>query len=257
MRELLSKITTITYAIKGSAKDVDFHQVCIVILLPFHLKTDSLIGFTVNPPTTMNDKLDINLHSYITPVARYFEWFYQTQNMVMSAVTDPYASSTVRHELLHALLLPHPFLGGKTLPDVLKEYREKMHDIRLTEFGCVEPDVTTPVLFDLMKEKDFKTAVVDEYLIKNLGKNAAEFSDGKTKGLFTMWDVNNSIFFKPTETDNIMDYSKVVQVDLVDKFQDVLGKWHASVSWIDKSKRVLFKYQWEMARATVALLASY
>lgn len=264
--ELLSKITKFRHTVNGTSKVEEFHRLYLAVLLPFHFKS-SHAGYTSLPPSTDNGVLDACLHSFIFPAGKYWEEYYETRkktywpnmnesDITINPVANPYGSATLIHEFLHALLLRHTFLNDReTIDSLLNNYRNYLKSIGLTEFGTVEPDETIPVLFDLMREMDLKKAVVDEYLIKLHGSKIEDVSAPLVMGLFTLAKLNNPVIFNQFATRNIMDYFKS-EIDP----KGTLGfddKLRVDLNWSGTEKKVLFKYQWELARATVAFLASY
>jgi hypothetical protein len=265
MADLLAKVATFKHTVNGTPKVEEIHRLFVVIVLPFHFNS-SHAGYTPSPPSTKDGILDTCLHTFILPQGKYWEEYYETNKKTLfnmneadiqiNPVVNFYGCATMIHEVLHGLLLRHTFLNDReTITSLLDNYRSYLKSIGLTEFGAVEPDVTTPVMFDLMREMDLKTAVVDEYLIKQFHSKAEDVSAPLVTGLFTMAKLNSPVIFNQYSTKNRMDYFKNEVTASSTLGSD--NKLRVDVIWSGTEKKVLFKYQWELARATVAFLASY
>jgi hypothetical protein len=262
---LFSKLKQFKKSANSAALPI--HGVIFITILPFYwteTQDNKVSGFSPDP-ALIDSSLTAPLHCYILPTGtylyddytlnkkKYYPDFDEAKISVPS-VSEPYLESTLVHEFLHTMQLGHTFPESADALQGLADFSQRMTDIDLTEFGDRAAG-TTPSgsnLFEMLRDGDLRSALIDGYFVAELHRN--DVLPPLSKGWLYMKHINENVFFTKYQTKSFMDYiaghptirpSETPLKDLTIYIEaSPVPQW-------------LYRYQWEMARATAQFLASF
>lgn len=273
--KFLSKIARYTYTDGTNPRTDDYHRACVVILLPWDLYSVGDATFKGKPKeegysrpvTPIQGELPFPLHCYIFPYIQEL-WRYCDNNkttlwtqtsLTVPPVSKKYVAATVVHEIGHSLLLRHTFVEDleerETIVSVFDKHETEMTTLRLSKFGewLDDPNQAAKLrLYNLLRNTDLRDAMVNQYLVNKRGYTASDLLPPWITGLNNAAKLGRNVFFDRYATDNVMDYAKHDTATTPRSL--ISGGYEVDLTWEGIARR-LYRYQWELVRATVQYLS--